>query len=269
MTQQTQQPNNKNNGLPGNHKIFVALVSHRNEADIIGSLKPHHWQSANATIVPIILSNVPSNSLKRYTHSHSMIYLENEAELGFGANNNKIFRYIGDNLAPAPDDYFFCVNPDIQTDASTIKQISELMATNGLSIAAPNLKNQQLQLEDNIRSYPTLADIILRFLVGSKKTTIDKGLFDKLSPVDWASGAFLCFRIGLYASLEGFDEKYYMYYEDADICRRGAALGEKTYYLPQVTAIHRASRKSRSLLSKHLRWHVSSAIRFLQSRKPR
>ena len=269
MTQQTQQPNNKNNGLPGNHKIFVAVVSHHNEADIIDSLKPHHWHSANTAIVPIILSNVPSNSLKGYSYSHSMIYLENEAELGFGANNNKIFGYICDNLAPAPSDYFFCVNPDIQTDAGTIRQISELMAMNGLSIAAPNLRNQHLELEDNIRSYPTLTDIILRFLVGSKKTTIDKGLFDKVSPVDWASGAFLCFRIGLYTRLKGFDESYYMYYEDADICRRGAALGEQTYYLPHVTAIHRASRKSRSLLSKHLRWHVSSAIRFLQKRNPR
>lgn len=265
MTHQAQRPNIKKDGLFSNHRVFVAVVSHHNEVDIIDSLKPHSWQLSETSIVPIVLSNVPSNALKNYCNTYRLTYLENEVEIGFGANNNKIFRYICEFLDASSDDYFFCINPDIQTDAKDIWLISEIMKVNSFSIAAPNLINEHKRPEDNVRSYPTLRDIILRFLLGSKKSTINKRLIKNITPVDWASGAFLGFRIDHYKRLKGFDERYFMYYEDADICRRSAALGEETHYIPQVTAIHHASRKSRSLLSRHLRWHVRSAIRFLQS----
>lgn len=61
----------------------------------------------------------------------------------------------------------------------------------------------------------------------------------------------------------GFDERYYMYCEDIDLCYRLKLKKIKLVYLPQFKAIHLAMHENRKILSKAFRWHVSNAIYFI------
>lgn len=244
------------------HHIYISIISHDNELDIINGLKPHTWKNENKTITPIILLNKESPELKKYCEEHSIIHIENKKIFGFGANNNKIFAYLQRKNLIKENDYFLCINPDIIASTSEIIAITEIMKHKKFRLAAPNLVNQDGTPEDNIRKVPTLFDAILRLLLNSRRSNICKTNVNSPTPVDWASGAFLCFQANLYNELKGFDENYFMYYEDADICLRGSHLGAQTYYIPQVTVTHNAERKSRNLVSKALLWHIKSALRF-------
>jgi GT2 family glycosyltransferase len=74
---------------------------------------------------------------------------------------------------------------------------------------------------------------------------------------------FVVFRQDAFLKIDGFDERrFFMYLEDADICRRLLDNGWKTLINPSEQVIHMAQRASRRNL-KHMRWHAVSAFRFL------
>ena len=82
---------------------------------------------------------------------------------------------------------------------------------------------------------------------------------------DWVAGMLLMFRAPVYAELSGFDERYFLYYEDVDLCRRLRKRGYEVRLVPSVSAVHDARRESRRSL-RHMRWHLASVLRFLLSR---
>ncbi|MGH8765371.1 MAG: glycosyltransferase, partial [Burkholderiales bacterium] len=83
--------------------------------------------------------------------------------------------------------------------------------------------------------------------------------------VDWVAGMFMLFRSDAFRAAGGFDESYFMYYEDVDICRRIGAAGRSVTYNPAAEVIHAAQRASRRKPRLAL-YHLASALRFLASR---
>ncbi len=75
----------------------------------------------------------------------------------------------------------------------------------------------------------------------------------------------MLFRSEVYSELAGFDERYFLYYEDVDLCRRLRRRGYDVRLLPSVSAVHDARRESRRSL-RHLRWHLASMLRFMVTR---
>jgi len=73
----------------------------------------------------------------------------------------------------------------------------------------------------------------------------------------WAAGMFLVFNSKVFKRLRGFDQRFFMYYEDVDICRRIHSLKLPIFYLEDVTVTHYAQRGSRKNL-RLLRYHVVS-----------
>lgn len=72
---------------------------------------------------------------------------------------------------------------------------------------------------------------------------------------------FMLFRSQDFERLGGFDERYFLYYEDVDICVRAGQQGMRVVACPKVSVVHDARRDSRRSF-KHLRWHLASMVRF-------
>ena len=68
---------------------------------------------------------------------------------------------------------------------------------------------------------------------------------DQVVAVDWVAGACMLIRREVFDALGGFDEGFFLYWEDADFCRRAAAAGWQTLYDPSVQVTHAAARASR------------------------
>lgn len=76
-------------------------------------------------------------------------------------------------------------------------------------------------------------------LIGGQRVGIGRFIPKKLRPVDWVSGAALMTRRQLFEKLHGFDEKFFMYVEDMELCFRAKKMGFLTFFYPDVEILHK------------------------------
>ncbi|MEW6186778.1 MAG: hypothetical protein AB1585_13670, partial [Thermodesulfobacteriota bacterium] len=81
---------------------------------------------------------------------------------------------------------------------------------------------------------------------------------------DWVAGIFLLLSSRVFALLNGFDERYFLYFEDVDLCCRIRQAGYRILLDPTVSVVHNARRDSHRKIN-YLGWHTLSAIRFFSS----
>ena len=74
---------------------------------------------------------------------------------------------------------------------------------------------------------------------------------------DWVGGMFMLFSREMFSAIRGFDERYFLYYEDVDLCARLTLRGYKVCLTPKSKVIHQAQRTSHRNL-RYLRWHLSA-----------
>lgn len=242
--------------------VFIALVSH-NHSELINDINV--LSGLLDTFKIVVKSNTSNDDFSKFNEHDNFHWLNSNYGKGFGSNNNYIFNYCINELDAVADDIFIVLNPDVIVDKNSILSLIKHMIQDGVSLSAINLfKDSNYQIFDNsIRKYPRLIDLTLSLVTGKNKTLLDKS--NIISPIDieWAAGSFLCFKIGHYKALSGFDESYFMYCEDIDICFRSNEMGCKVRYYPFIKAIHLAQHANRRIFSKHFFWHLSSAIRFI------
>ena len=85
---------------------------------------------------------------------------------------------------------------------------------------------------------------------------------DETFSANWVGGMFMLFRAEDYRRVGGFDEGFFLYYEDVDICTRLWATGSRVRACPKAQVIHNARRTSRRTL-RYMGWHASSMVRYL------
>ena len=115
-------------------------------------------------------------------------------------------------------------------------------------------------VEDSARRFPTAATLLKKVFREKRQPDypVDRGQQE----VDWVAGMFMLFDSAAFRSAGGFDEAYFLYYEDVDICRRLHAAGRPVIFNPAAEVVHDAQRASRRKpkLAMH---HLKGALRFL------
>lgn len=244
-------------------KLFVCIVSH-GHADLLKRSLPHFLGVENLHLC--VVDNLGQPQLQQFCESHAIAYVAHPGEtLGFGANNNKAFRYFEAQYSLGDDDYFVCCNPDVLISPAMLGELSGALHQHRPPLAGINLYiDEQFQHYDpSIRRFPRLGDYLAKLRRSNATTALDKALITAPVSSDWAAGSFLIFSVPLFRVLKGFDERFFMYFEDVDICLRAwRAEGQRLLYLPQVRAIHFAAFRNRSLFSKHFYWYFSSLLRY-------
>ena len=181
--------------------------------------------------------------------------IRNSAKKGYGANNNAAF-------AHCKEPYFCVLNPDVVFKENPFPGLVEEMQRHQAAIAAPMVVNERGEIEDSVRRFPTLFSLV------KKALKIDDGRIpfkagDSPFFADWVAGMFMLFSSDAFRVLKGFDEQYFMYYEDVDICARAWKAGQKVVACPKLKIVHAGTRKSRSSL-RHAIWHGQGILRFVQ-----
>ena len=248
--------------------IHVAIISHGHE-DLLISTRLGGLLGQHDDIHLWLKDNLPSAKLKDYCHQNGVSYTDASAGMGFGANNNFLFRQIQNSVGFRTDDIFVVMNPDISITPDTLRQLVEEMQRDQFPLATLNLFKDAnyLRTDANIRLFPDFLSPLRMAVVRSLTQAYDKEKITAPFHADWASGAFLAFDARHYEALQGFDDRYFMYFEDVDLCYRSyLMLGKGVRYYPQLQAIHFAAHKNRSLLSPHANWFIRSFLKFL-SRK--
>jgi GT2 family glycosyltransferase len=181
-------------------------------------------------------------------------YLDTGDNLGFGKGHN----YVLDRL---DSKYHGIVNPDILlTEDSLGKMLAYMEQEQEVGILVPKLVDESGEMIKAYRRELTVLDMFIRFccpgMFRKRKAyhTMDEMDYTKAFHVPFAQGSFLIVRTDLYRKLEGFDDRFFMYLEDADLCKRANEISAVWYY-PDTTVIHKwekGSHKSSRLLKIHL-----------------
>jgi N-acetylglucosaminyl-diphospho-decaprenol L-rhamnosyltransferase len=232
--------------------ITLSVVSHGQGAlleQLLGDLRALAIQRSEI----VVTLNIPEREdfLAQFADLPLRI-LRNPAPLGFGANHNQAFR-------TSRADVFVIVNPDIRLPASgfesLIGNLGEMVGA-----CAPLVVDSAGREQDSARKIPTLGRLLRRRILRDRAA--DYPLRLGKTPVDWVAGMFVVFAREAFADVGGFDERYFMYMEDADICRRMRARGWEIIVDPAVRVVHDARRASLRN-PRHLLWHLASTRRFL------
>ena len=182
-----------------------------------------------------------------------IVVINNSRPKGFGANHNVAFLRSQESL--------WCVlNPDIELEINPFPALIEKLRTDSVGLVAPLIINSEGKAEDSIRHFPTLASLVLK-LLGRDNSRYEVISGSPEVYPDWVAGMFHLYRSEVFAELNGFDEGFFLYYEDVDICARLWEKGMKILACPSVSIVHDARRDSHRS-AKHLRFHLASMARY-------
>ena len=238
--------------------IFFSIVNH-NHDDLIVNNKDLIEISKKYQVY--IKSNTPaSNNLIIFCQKNNIQLLNESFKLGFGENNNFIFDYLNQNNIINDNDYFLVINPDVKITIKEMEKLESEITSIQSDIFTINLyRDQEYTIYDqSIKKFPKLYYPILSFLKIKRQDNYNKDKIKKPITIDWASGSFLLFKTKTYKELNGFDQKYFMYFEDVDICKRAHDKKMPLTYLPNIKAVHLGAFKNRDITSKHFLWYISS-----------
>lgn len=144
----------------------------------------------------------------------------------------------------ANGEYLVVINPDaklIEFDFDKIKK--EFEENQKLGIAGFPVSNFDGRKELTAGRFYNAFSFLL-FSLGLESLIGQRFSSSKKQEVDFVSGGFVSFRKTLFKKLSGYDEDYFMYVEDMDICFRAKKEGYKTYLLPFAKALHKGQGSS-------------------------
>ena len=242
--------------LPTAPLISVSVISHGN-ADAVHALLESLARHEQARSLQIIVTDNLGADLPELDASkwHSLIMIRNERPRGYARNHNAAFER-------AEGEYFCVVNPDVVFVERVLQPLTQTMATRAADIIAPLIVDSQGRIQDSFRRLPSPLELVLRRTLHNRGG-LPAPTTDTVSP-DWLAGIFLLMRREIFGRLGGFDVRYYLCFEDVDLCTRARLMGFSVRLNSRLRVQHDARRASRQQ-GRYLFWHLRIALRFFAS----
>ena len=229
--------------------ITVSLISHNHcnilKENILFLLSCKHISKVILTI------NTPE-FIPNFLISKKILIIRNPKPKGFGTNHNYAFKFCKTN--------FFCIlNPDINITSFNFAHLLTHLYKKNIAVVSPLIKNGKYF--DAVRKKITIQDLFNRFL---KKNNSINYSNKNLPSSYWIIGAFMLFKSSVFKELNGFDEKYFLYCEDADLCHRISLKGYNILVDNSVLVDHLASRASKRSFF-YFMIHFLSLVRYFSN----
>lgn len=189
--------------------------------------------------------------------------IRNSKNIGFGAAHNKV-------LDLPLGKYHFVVNPDIEIKEDVLSGMADFMEQNpDVAMMMPRICNQDGSEQKLPKERPTFKRLFLGRLSGlggvfgkiRDQYVWTERPVNKVTDIRFCSGCFFCMPREVFIDLGGFDERYFMYMEDADLTLRALKMG-RVVINPDFEVTHIWQRESAKSI-KYLLIHIISSIKFL------
>jgi N-acetylglucosaminyl-diphospho-decaprenol L-rhamnosyltransferase len=199
--------------------------------------------------------------------------IRNAENVGFG-------RGVNQGIAAARAPLVLIMNPDCRLVPGAIATLREELAVRAhCALVGPRILNPDGSVQGSARGDPDMLtglfgrtsalQRLLPWLTVSKRNVVTAGIPSAAADgsasssvaVDWVSGACVLGVRAALAEVGGFDPRYFLYWEDADLCRRLRARGQEIRYVPAATAVHRVGHSSRTAQAAAIRaFHASAYL---------
>jgi len=234
-------------------KLSVVIVNWNVKELLAKCLESIFQTSGGLGLEVIVVDNASSDDsagmLKR--DFKNVILIENKQNIGFGAANN-----LGIKICKG--EYILILNPDTEIIGEGLRKMVDFMDRNpNAGAVGPRILNSDGSIQMTCaRNFPTLSTeffwlttLIRRF---PKNKVIGRYLMsfwdhEEKREVDCLSGASMMIRKSAAENLKYFDEDYFMYGDDVDLCYRIKKAGWKIWYLPEAEIIHYGGGSSKGI----------------------
>jgi len=185
----------------------------------------------------IIDNNSTDQTLELVQYSGNLHIIKNDSNMGFAAAVNQ-------GIEQSQGDLILLLNPDTETEKNSLqKLINFIQSDRKVGIAGSRVLNPDKTLQYSIGRFPTVINLIIDripFL-----NTIFPAYFERrhrkyqnVQYPDWAAGPYLLIKREVIEKVGGFDEDYFMYMEEVDLCYRARKAGWRTAFCPDAEVIH-------------------------------
>jgi N-acetylglucosaminyl-diphospho-decaprenol L-rhamnosyltransferase len=242
-------------------KVAAVVVSHGNapELDVLLAALPPQVDEL------VVVANVPGSVGEM---PGGVRVIENAEPRGFGANVNA-------GVGETTSELVCCVNPDaVPRDGAVAALRGHLEAHPRAGVAGPRMIYPDGRVQPSRRRFPTVGGTLLRrtplrrlvdpYKVQRRHYNLGEQPTEPVE-ADWMLGGFLMLRRSMLDELGGFDEGFFLYGEDIDLCYRAARAGWERWYVPAAVVVHEHQAVTdRRLLTRRTLWHWRGILRFVR-----
>lgn len=249
--------------------ISFIIVTHNHvkyiEQCLISCTKSLEHVNGEIIVVDNCSTDGTQELIKKFDDKVTIVY--NTNRMGFSANNNKAIKL-------ARGKYIFILNPDTSFIPDSISDLIETASKiNNLGLLAPQLIYPNGNIQPSCRRFPTLGSFLirrtpLRLFFPNSKLNNKHLMLDQIqrdeSKVDWVLGACMLIPMEVLNKIGLFDERFFLYVEDIDLCYRIDKAGLDVVYTNKYQIMHHHLAESdHKLLGKKSLYHFKSMIRFV------
>lgn len=236
--------------------ISIIIVSYNTKKFILACLTSIRKYTPKGTEIIVVDNNSSDGSVAELeTTTQNLKLIENKDNLGYAKAVNQGIKIVSGK-------YIFVLNPDTKFTKGVIEEMMQFVETTpNVGIVGPRLLNFDGSLQASCYHKPSVWAAIKEYFLGIKDS------FDKYAPttdrpvkVDAVVGAamFMPRRTTEKAGL--FNERYFMYFEDLDYCRKVRNAGLEIYYLPGAKVYHKHGGVTGSAGGQARRWLKDSSL---------
>tara|TARA_B110000116_G_scaffold205162_1_gene180293 strand:+ start:330 stop:1094 length:765 start_codon:yes stop_codon:yes gene_type:complete len=212
-----------------------------------------------------LIDNTKGKIFQNIFSQQEIEYIAVGKNIGFGAGHNLVIDRINSN-----SNFHLLLNPDVNFKEAVIPNlIAELKKHENVAMIAPKVLFPDGKHQDSCRRYPLVSELFARRFTSLRpifKSTVFKGQYkdidlDNSFFAEFITGCFHLYKTDDFLELKGFDERYFLYMEDVDICKKIDDLGKNKIYYPKEEIVHVLKKES----SKNMKLffiHSVSAIKY-------
>ena len=244
--------------------VAVAVVSWNTRGDLETCLRSVYEGNANPPTYQVtVVDNASADGSPEMVDERfpRAMVVRNRDNRGFGAANNQVFQGTRSR-------YVFLLNSDAQTHAGALDSLVRFMDENpDVGICGPLVLNPDGSLQYSARCFPTLVagafrNTLLGRLFPNNRFTREYLISDwdhrSQRDVDWVSGSAMMIRREVLDRVGGFDEQFFMYSEDVDLCYRAHEAGWRVTFYPGAVVTHaRAHSSDKAQVARLIQFHRS------------
>jgi len=266
------------------YDVVTVTVNYKMREKVLAMLRSLYRDTAGSsfTVQPVIVDNASGDGIasamkQEFSDVHPQpIVLDAGANVGFGRGNNLALRQLSAS-------YYLIANPDLlflSEQPRTIERLHAFMEAHPeIGIVAPQLRRPDGSVQPSCMRFPSFFDHPIYRLELHRRYRWARRRVERLHmadidhertrPVDWATGAALFVRGPWLQDAGCFDERYFMYFEDCDLCRTFWSRGWPVYFKGDVVVQHGHERSSAKVpglksvvLNPLTRVHLKSLVQY-------
>lgn len=211
--------------------------------------------------IVVVDNNSSDNSDLIYIGGEKVLLIKSNENVGFARACN-----LGANKISS--DYVLFLNPDASVYGGTIEKVMVYMEgsnQNNVGICGVQLIDESGHVARSCSRFPTPSSVVLHALGLNRifptfAQSMTEWPHDKTKDVNQVIGAFFCVRRALFDELNGFDERFFVYFEEVDFSYRARLAGWRCVYLADVQAFHAGGGTSNQVKAKRLFYSLRSRL---------